>query len=99
MSLREWGQVPLVALLAAAGALIRRSTVYLESGMGEGMQRMRRSRLAMMTMLALAAIGWSGSAVAADIVHESLVYTEGWAQNSLNATSFRQSSVTSRNGW
>ena len=52
-----------------------------------------------MTMLALAATGWSGSAAAVDIVHESLVSTDGWAQNSLNATSFRQSSVTSHDGW
>lgn len=32
-------------------------------------------------------------------VHLSLVATDGWSRNSVNTTSFRYQSVTSRNGW
>lgn len=34
-----------------------------------------------------------------DVVHESLVSNDGWADNSINAPSYRQSSVTSKDGF
>lgn len=65
------------------------------SGSARGARAVRR-----VTALAAVAVMVVASGVAAgDQVVESLVSNDGWAQNSLNATSFRQNSVTTRNSW